>query len=49
MELLDTLHKQGATICMVTHDPRYADFAERSIHLLDGQVVKDTAGAEAAV
>ena len=41
MELLRELHAEGATICMVTHDPRYAHVAERSIHLFDGQVVSE--------
>jgi putative ABC transport system ATP-binding protein len=41
MDLLKELHADGATICMVTHDPRYARHAERSIHLFDGQVVRD--------
>src|SRR5438045_9061605 len=39
MELLHELHQNGATICMVTHDPRYARHAERSIYLFDGRVV----------
>ena len=39
MELLHELHRAGATICMVTHDPRYARHAERNIHLFDGRVV----------
>jgi putative ABC transport system ATP-binding protein len=39
MDLLGELHAEGATICLVTHDPEYAEFAERSIHLLDGRVV----------
>jgi putative ABC transport system ATP-binding protein len=43
MELLRELHKEGATICMVTHDPRYARHAERSIHLFDGRVVEEDA------
>ncbi len=43
MELLSTLHKEGATICMVTHDPRYADYAERTVHLFDGRIVEDAA------
>jgi len=43
MELLRTLHKEGATICMVTHDPRYANYAERTVHLFDGRVVEETA------
>jgi putative ABC transport system ATP-binding protein len=42
MDLLHQLHSEGATICMVTHDPRYEDFAERSVHLFDGRVVEDT-------
>ena len=41
MELLRELHQGGATICMVTHDPRYARHAERSIHLFDGKVVEE--------
>lgn len=39
--LLKELHADGATICMVTHDPRYAHVADRSIHLFDGQVVDE--------
>jgi putative ABC transport system ATP-binding protein len=39
MELLNELHQDGATIGMVTHDPRYADFSERQIHLFDGRIV----------
>lgn len=41
MALLDTLHAEGATICMVTHDPRSAEQADRTIEILDGQVVAD--------
>jgi len=41
MELLRELHRGGATICMVTHDPRYAAHADRSIHLFDGRVVEE--------
>src|SRR5262245_48123563 len=41
MDLLKELHSSGATICMVTHDPRYARHAERSIHLFDGRVVEE--------
>jgi len=41
MELLRTLHRGGATVCMVTHDPRYAKHADRSIHLFDGRVVDE--------
>src|SRR5271154_6008230 len=41
MDLLRELHRGGATICMVTHDPRYAACADRSIHLFDGRVVEE--------
>jgi putative ABC transport system ATP-binding protein len=41
MELLRELHREGATICMVTHDPRYARHADRSIHLFDGRVLEE--------
>jgi putative ABC transport system ATP-binding protein len=41
MELLGELHQGGATICMVTHDPRYASFAERTVRLLDGRIVEE--------
>jgi len=44
MQLMDELHSEGATICMVTHDPRYEEHAERSVHLFDGQIVKDESG-----
>ena len=46
MDLLRDLHRQGATICMVTHDPRFARYAERTIHLFDGRVVEETAEVE---
>jgi putative ABC transport system ATP-binding protein len=41
MALLDELHKSGSTICMVTHDPRYADFAQRKVFMFDGRVVDE--------
>lgn len=41
MELLDKLHQEGTTICMVTHDPRYIDYAARKVQLLDGKVLTD--------
>ena len=41
MDLLNGLHQAGSTICMVTHDPRYAHMAERMIHLFDGQIVSE--------
>jgi len=43
MELLRQLHQGGATICMVTHDPRYARWAEREVKLFDGKVVEEEA------
>ena len=43
MELLRDLHRGGSTICMVTHDPRFARFADRTMHLFDGRVVEETA------
>lgn len=43
MDLLGELHEDGATICMVTHDPRYVNAADRAIHLFDGQVVEEGA------
>ncbi|HYM10834.1 MAG TPA: ABC transporter ATP-binding protein, partial [Bryobacterales bacterium] len=42
MQLLKELHRTGATICIVTHDPRYARYAERGIHLYDGRIVEET-------
>jgi putative ABC transport system ATP-binding protein len=42
MELLRELHRGGATICMVTHDPRYAAHADRSVHLFDGRIVEES-------
>src|ERR1700709_665614 len=41
MELLAELHKEGATICMVTHDPRFARHADRQVHLFDGKVIAE--------
>jgi putative ABC transport system ATP-binding protein len=48
MSLLRDLHREGATICMVTHDPRFARYAARTIHLFDGRVVEDERGEERA-
>src|SRR5215211_1975431 len=42
MDLLRELHRAGATICMVTHDARYASHADRTIHLFDGRVVEES-------
>jgi len=47
MELMRELHRGGATICMVTHDPRYAAHADRGIHLFDGRVVEESVEATA--
>jgi putative ABC transport system ATP-binding protein len=49
MDLLRELHRGGATICMVTHDPRYARYADRSIHLFDGRVVEENMEVPAGV
>ena len=48
MELMRELHRGGATICMVTHDPRYAKYADREIHLFDGRIVEASREAPAA-
>jgi putative ABC transport system ATP-binding protein len=48
MGLLRELFEGGATICMVTHDPRFARHAERTIHLFDGRVVEEEHGAQRA-
>src|SRR6202165_3995238 len=47
MDLLRELHRAGSTIVMVTHDPRYAAHADRTIHLFDGQIVDEQAAAAA--
>ena len=47
MELLKELHRGGATICMVTHDARYASHAERTVHMFDGRVVEESVGLAA--
>jgi putative ABC transport system ATP-binding protein len=49
MNLLKELHGEGATICMVTHDPRYAGMADRSIHLVDGRITEETVATRAEV
>ena len=43
MNLLRELHQAGASICMVTHDPRYSRYADRTVHLFDGQIVEENA------
>ena len=43
MNLFGELHRGGATICIVTHDPRYAEYADRSVHLFDGRIVEEKA------
>jgi len=48
MELLQDLNRQGATICMVTHDPRYARNADRTIHLFDGRITEEASRAGSA-
>ena len=42
MEMLRGLHRSGSTICMVTHDPRFARHADRTVHLFDGRIVDET-------
>jgi putative ABC transport system ATP-binding protein len=42
MDLLSELHREGATVCMVTHDPRFSRYAEREVHLFDGRVVEES-------
>lgn len=41
MDLLSDLHSKGTTICMVTHDPRYFKFSERTINLFDGKIISE--------
>jgi putative ABC transport system ATP-binding protein len=48
MQLLSDLHQNGATICLVTHDPRYSRFADRTIHLFDGKIVPEPLSALAS-
>src|SRR5207244_10859909 len=48
MDLLHELHREGATICMVTHDPRFARHAERTVHLFDGRIVEESVESAAA-
>jgi putative ABC transport system ATP-binding protein len=45
MNLLNELHETGATICMVTHDPRYAQYAQRIVHMFDGRIVDEVTAA----
>src|SRR5712692_5506709 len=45
MDLLRELHRGGATICIVTHDPRYARYADRSVRLFDGRIVEESVEA----
>jgi putative ABC transport system ATP-binding protein len=49
MALLRELNRAGSTLCIVTHDPRFARHADRAIHLFDGQIVEESQAAEAAV
>ena len=41
MELLKELHDSGSTICMVTHDQRFAHFADRTVYLFDGRILSE--------
>lgn len=47
MEMLAELNNSGTTICMVTHDPRYANMAKQQLHLLDGKILTDQVLQEA--
>jgi putative ABC transport system ATP-binding protein len=47
MDLLRELHRGGATICMVTHDPRFTRYADRAVHLFDGRVIEERHEREA--
>ena len=49
IELMQNLHKQGATICMVTHDARYSRHADRTVHLFDGQIIDASKAEEEAI
>ncbi|ATD08238.1 ABC transporter ATP-binding protein [Pseudoalteromonas piscicida] len=46
MQLIAELHQQGTTVCMVTHDPRYADMAPRQVKLFDGELLGTVASAQ---
>ena len=48
MGLLRDLHRDGSTICMVTHDPRYARHADRTVHLFDGRIVEESVAQAAS-
>jgi putative ABC transport system ATP-binding protein len=49
MDLLAELHRAGATICMVTHDPRYAEDARRAVHLFDGRMIGEREASRAGI
>ena len=49
IELLRGLHREGATICMVTHDPRYARHADRTVHLFDGKLIDEKSAQASAL
>jgi putative ABC transport system ATP-binding protein len=46
MDLLRDLHREGATICMVTHDPRFSRHADRTVHLFDGRIVEESKASD---
>ena len=48
IDLLRELHREGATICMVTHDPRYSRHADRTVHLFDGKVIAEECAPDAS-
>jgi putative ABC transport system ATP-binding protein len=47
MALLSELHKEGATLCMVTHDPRYASYADKSVRMFDGRIADERRDSDA--
>jgi putative ABC transport system ATP-binding protein len=49
MDMLSELNREGTTICMVTHDDRYAHYAQRIVHLFDGKIVDEEGSAQATV
>lgn len=49
MDMLEQLNREGTTICMVTHDARYADMAHRQLHLLDGEIIEQKLNVMEAV
>ena len=49
MDVMRELHQNGATVCMVTHDPRYEKYAERTVHLFDGRIVDESEAPDLSI